>query len=332
MWPNEIPPTIKLSREVFAEPGEGLGNGIAEYARNTSPILNDVTNLAKVLPSHVSHQLIYDTLKSCNYDKFATLQKLHSTLPSLNQTTIPPPIYQASAIQLFPPSQPPVPSYQPGFTTLPPTQPIMTIKCSKCQKSIFNAPTGTTLCDICRSSTNPPISHPIASKPPQTTLISSHSGYRPPSGISPAIPAPPMSPVHPQRSTIVKKALLIGINYHGQRGELRGCCNDVREIYNLLTKVYQWDPSEFRILSDEDLHLQNQLTRSPSRETRPTKKNIIKQMNWLSENVLPGDALFFHYSGHGAQQPDPHGIESDGMNETILPGSFFIVFIILVLL
>jgi len=38
--------------------------------------------------------------------------------------------------------------------------------------------------------------------------------------------------------------------------------------------------------------------------------------------VQPGDALFFHFSGHGAQQEDPHGYEEDGMNETILPIDF----------
>ena len=36
---------------------------------------------------------------------------------------------------------------------------------------------------------------------------------------------------------------------------------------------------------------------------------------------MPGDALFFHFSGHGSQQPDPNGIEEDGMNEVIMPGN-----------
>ena len=31
-----------------------------------------------------------------------------------------------------------------------------------------------------------------------------------------------------------KKALLIGINYFGQRGELRGCINDVKNVKNLI--------------------------------------------------------------------------------------------------
>merc|ERR1719499_2672641 len=45
-------------------------------------------------------------------------------------------------------------------------------------------------------------------------------------------------------------------------------------------------------------------------------------MRWLVAGAQPGDALFFHFSGHGAQQRDPHGIEEDGMNETILPVDF----------
>lgn len=38
--------------------------------------------------------------------------------------------------------------------------------------------------------------------------------------------------------------------------------------------------------------------------------------------MRPGDVLFFHFSGHGAQQEDPNGFEEDGMNETILPVDF----------
>lgn len=54
----------------------------------------------------------------------------------------------------------------------------------------------------------------------------------------------------------------------------------------------------------------------------PTKSNIESALHWLVEDVQPGDALFFHFSGHGAQQEDPHGYEEDGMNETILPVDF----------
>lgn len=36
-------------------------------------------------------------------------------------------------------------------------------------------------------------------------------------------------------------------------------------------------------------------------------------------DVSSGDAIFFHFSGHGGQSPDAAGVEEDGMNETILP-------------
>ena len=42
------------------------------------------------------------------------------------------------------------------------------------------------------------------------------------------------------------------------------------------------------------------------------RANIILWMRWLAEDVRPGDVLFFHFSGHGAQKIDPHGYEEDG--------------------
>merc|ERR1719353_157106 len=45
-------------------------------------------------------------------------------------------------------------------------------------------------------------------------------------------------------------------------------------------------------------------------------------LDWLAADARPGDVLFFHFSGHGAQEEDPHGYEEDGMNETILPVDF----------
>jgi hypothetical protein len=336
MWPMEIPLFMKLSREVFAEPGEGMGIGIAEYARNISPIITDVTNIARVVSPQISRQVIYDALKSCHYDKFMTLKLLQSTPamtppPQFSQPQSfphqPPPIYQASNVQLYP-SNPPPPLSQPYLSSVsgnPIPSPPLQYRCSKCQKIVTmdsntSKPISTPfLCNICQISSQSTTFHATLPVTPQVSNgPSQHSGYRPPSGISPAIPAPPMSPIHPKRPNPVRKALLIGINYHGQSGELRGCCNDVREMYKLLTKIYGWDSSNFRILTDETLSLPNQLSSRP-RDSKPNKRNILDGMRWLSADVLPGDALFFHYSGHGAQQPDPNGIESDGMNETILP-------------
>ena len=45
---------------------------------------------------------------------------------------------------------------------------------------------------------------------------------------------------------------------------------------------------------------------------RPTKENLLKALDWLVRDAKRGDALFFHYSGHGGQEDDPDGIEEDG--------------------
>lgn len=107
-----------------------------------------------------------------------------------------------------------------------------------------------------------------------------------------------------------KKAFMVGINYVGTRAELRGCVNDVWTMKRLLTQKFGWDGSCIRTLVDEPGH------------QMPTKANIIAGLRWLVEDVRPGDVLFFHYSGHGAQQEDPFGYEEDGMNETICPLDF----------
>jgi hypothetical protein len=103
-----------------------------------------------------------------------------------------------------------------------------------------------------------------------------------------------------------RKALLIGINYVGQKAELKGCVNDVKHMYKLLTEVYRWDPSCIRTLT----------------ENEATYRNILSEAASLVAGAQPGDAIVFHYSGHGAQQEDPRGYEEDGMNETIIPVDF----------
>ncbi|KAN0060987.1 Ca(2+)-dependent cysteine protease [Thecaphora frezii] len=105
-----------------------------------------------------------------------------------------------------------------------------------------------------------------------------------------------------------RKALLIGINYFGQRGELKGCINDVQNLKRfLISRGYKED--DMVILTDD------------MRDARsiPTRQNITAAMHWLVRGAQPGDALVFHYSGHGSQAPSSQGDEADGMNETICP-------------
>lgn len=107
-----------------------------------------------------------------------------------------------------------------------------------------------------------------------------------------------------------KRALLIGINYEGSRAQLKGCHNDVKSMSNLLSRQYGFQVTDLRIMMDD------------RRSEMPTRVNIISGVNWLVQGAQPGDCLFFHFSGHGAQQQDPRGAEEDCMDETILPVDF----------
>mmetsp|Transcript_38598 Transcript_38598/g.86291 ORF Transcript_38598/g.86291 Transcript_38598/m.86291 type:complete len:519 (+) Transcript_38598:52-1608(+) len=128
-------------------------------------------------------------------------------------------------------------------------------------------------------------------------------------------PKPPFSSPHmgggAPKPSGRRKALLVGVNYFGTRAELRGCINDVHNLFRLLTETYRWEAHNIRILTDDGRG-----------GGMPTRQNITQHMRWLSEDAMPGDVLFFSFSGHGAQQEDPQGFEEDGMNETILPVDF----------
>ncbi|KAG6019009.1 hypothetical protein E4U41_003446 [Claviceps citrina] len=106
-----------------------------------------------------------------------------------------------------------------------------------------------------------------------------------------------------------RKALLIGINYFGQKGELRGCINDVQNVSNFLINKYGYKREDMVILTDDQ---QNPVM-------RPTKDNMLRAMGWLVKDARPNDSLFFHYSGHGGQTEDRDGDEDDGYDEVIYP-------------
>ncbi len=109
-----------------------------------------------------------------------------------------------------------------------------------------------------------------------------------------------------------RKALLIGINYFGQQGELRGCINDVHNVSNFLIERYNYKREDMVILTDDQ---QNPVM-------RPTRDNIIRAMQWLVAGAQRNDALFLHYSGHGGQTQDLDGDEEDGYDEVIYPVDF----------
>ncbi|GKU00186.1 caspase protein [Fusarium langsethiae] len=109
-----------------------------------------------------------------------------------------------------------------------------------------------------------------------------------------------------------RKALLIGINYFNQRGQLRGCINDVRNMTAYLSEHFGYKREDMVILTDDQQNAMSQ----------PTKQNILRAMHWLVKDARPNDSLFFHYSGHGGQTKDLDGDEDDGYDEVIYPVDF----------
>lgn len=109
----------------------------------------------------------------------------------------------------------------------------------------------------------------------------------------------------------IKRALLIGINYVGQQGELKGCVNDVATMKTFIT-ARGYNAQNMQVLVDD-----------PSWNTQaPTKQNIIQGFKWLIQGAKAGDNLFLHYSGHGGRVKDTSGDEKDGFDETIIPADY----------
>ena len=80
---------------------------------------------------------------------------------------------------------------------------------------------------------------------------------------------------------------MIGINYFGQDGELRGCINDVHNVSAFLVERHGYKREDMVLLTDDQSNPVMQ----------PTRENIIRAMGWLVRDAQPNDALFLHYSG-----------------------------------
>ena len=77
-------------------------------------------------------------------------------------------------------------------------------------------------------------------------------------------------------------ALIIGIdNYTGQWSPLKNAVSDAKAIYQILKSKYKFDYLK---------ELYNE---------QATRVNIIKELEWLVQNVKPSDNLLIYYSGHG---------------------------------
>lgn len=99
---------------------------------------------------------------------------------------------------------------------------------------------------------------------------------------------------------MAKRALLCGVNLYAISGaDLRGCVNDVENMKEVLTGLFEFDEDDIVVLQDHDA----------------TKENVQRGLEQLTLGVSPGDVIYFHFSGHGSNVPDQDGDEADGRDE-----------------
>lgn len=102
-----------------------------------------------------------------------------------------------------------------------------------------------------------------------------------------------------------KRALFVGINDYPNLpiySQLRGCVNDVLGMKRMLEEVFNFPPSNIRVLLNEEA----------------TAKAIREAMERLVEDCGEGDIAVFHFSGHGSQMA-AKGDKPRGYDESIMP-------------
>ena len=95
----------------------------------------------------------------------------------------------------------------------------------------------------------------------------------------------PMTIVPPDM-TGKKRALLIGINYSGQEGQLPSCHDDVFRMQEFIMQREDFDESNITILMDRKGH-----------PYYPTRKNILTCFRRLVTQSKAGDVAFVHFVG-----------------------------------
>ncbi|CAE7407419.1 MCA1, partial [Symbiodinium sp. CCMP2456] len=123
-----------------------------------------------------------------------------------------------------------------------------------------------------------------------------------------------MGPTLSVKAAAQRRALVIGCNYTGSFAPLRGCANDAWNVQCLLRQSLQYTEAQVRCLVDYA-----ESSSTPSNR-RPTRDNIIAELQWLTSNAKQGDNVLLYFSGYGTQQPDA---EVDGLYQGYLvPADF----------
>ena len=111
---------------------------------------------------------------------------------------------------------------------------------------------------------------------------------------------------------MVKKALLVGINYYSVSGcRLNGCINDIVNMKNTLIANYGYTENDIIMLRDDSTAYR-----------QPTAQNIVGWLNALVAISSQCEEIWFHYSGHGSQIRDTNSDEKTGYDSVIVPLDF----------
>ena len=120
-------------------------------------------------------------------------------------------------------------------------------------------------------------------------------------------PSLPFSGLRGTQSSSRKLALLVGINAYPAESHLPaldGCLTDVELQRHLLIYRFGFNPKDILTLTD----------------AHATRQGILEAFEeHLIQQAKPGDAVVFHYSGHGSQIADPDFDHPDGLNSTLVP-------------
>lgn len=103
---------------------------------------------------------------------------------------------------------------------------------------------------------------------------------------------------------MTKYGLLIGINYTGTADQLYGCINDVMNVQIFLQSHLGYN--DFVMLTDDT-------------PVKPTRENILNQINILVRKLKSGDEAWVHFSGHGTLVRDGNRDEESGYDCCFCP-------------
>ncbi|KAI1753776.1 hypothetical protein F4782DRAFT_545546 [Xylaria castorea] len=102
-----------------------------------------------------------------------------------------------------------------------------------------------------------------------------------------------------------RKALVIGIGYYGQPGQLMRPVREAKNMRAYLIELFGYKPEDIVMLTDDQQRPTSQ----------PTKQNLLRAMHWLVKDARLNDSLFFYYSGHGDPTEALDGNEEGGSKE-----------------